>query len=214
MIICKKAYIFEETKKMIAIITGDIVNSRDVEVKHWMPVLKSVLNRYGKEPESWEIYRGDSFQMEIEPDKALKVALLIKSAIKQFKSLDVRMSIGIGEKTFQSEKITESNGSAFIYSGECYEQLKKQTLAIKTPWEDLNRTMNLLFDFSSLVMDNWTPISSLIINTAFETNATQKELAASLKKKQGNISASLKKSGFDEFQKLLNYYQKEIKTKC
>src|SRR5680860_726664 len=115
---------------MIAIITGDIINSRNVDAQKWMPELKTVLNKYGSEPKTWEIYRGDSFQIETLPIDALKAAILIKSTIKQFKALDVRLAIGIGEKTYESEKITESNGSAFVYSGEAFEKLKKQTLSI------------------------------------------------------------------------------------
>jgi hypothetical protein len=200
---------------MLAIITGDIINSRNVDVQQWMPELKIILNKYGSEPKNWEIYRGDSFQIEILPIDALKVAILIKAAIKQFKSLDVRIAIGIGEKTYESEKITESNGSAFINSGESFEKMKKQTLIIQTNWKDFNETMNLMFDLATLTMDNWTPTSSLIIKSAIESDPiNQKELATLLNKKQSNISTSLKRGGFDEIQKLLLYYQQKIKNKC
>lgn len=201
---------------MVAIITGDIIKSRNIEAKQWMPELKKVLNRYGNEPKTWEIYRGDSFQIEVKPEEALHAAILIKAAIKQFKPLDVRLAIGIGDKTYHSEKITESNGTAFIYSGESFESLKKQTLAIKTEWKDFNKTINLMFDLASLTMDNWTPTSSLIIKTALEAKpeSNQQELAEILNKKQSNISTGLKRGGFYEIQKLLNYYQHEIKNKC
>ncbi len=201
---------------MIAIITGDVINSREVDAQQWMPELKKVLNKYGSKPKTWEIYRGDSFQIEITPAEALKAAILIKSTIKQFKSLDVRMAIGIGEKTYKSEKITESNGSAFIYSGQSFEKLKKQTLAIQTVWKEFNKTLNLMFSLATLTMDNWTPTSSLIIKTAiaFEHKINQKKLALLLNKKQSNISTSLKRGGFYEIQKLLFYYQQEIKNKC
>tara|TARA_B110000305_G_C19373082_1_gene605540 strand:- start:790 stop:930 length:141 start_codon:yes stop_codon:yes gene_type:complete len=46
---------------MIAVITGDIINSRKGEVERWIGPLKETLNRYGVEPKNWEIYRGDSF---------------------------------------------------------------------------------------------------------------------------------------------------------
>ena len=174
---------------MVAIITGDIIKSRNIEAKQWMPELKKVLNRYGNEPKTWEIYRGDSFQIEVKPEEALHAAILIKAAIKQFKPLDVRLAIGIGDITYHSEKITESNGNAFIYSGESFESLKKQTLAIKTEWKDFDKTINLMFDLASLTMDNWTPTSSLIIKTALEAKpeSNQQELAEILNKKQSNI---------------------------
>jgi len=201
---------------MTAIITGDIINSRDIKTQLWMPELKSVLNKYGSAPKTWEIYRGDSFQIEIKPNEALKVALLIKSTIKQFKPLDVRMAIGIGEKTYQSEKITESNGSAFVYSGESFEKLKKQTLIIQTIWKDFDETINIMFDLATLTMSSWTVTSSIIIKAALESepNINQKDLAVLLNKKQSNISTRLKKGGFYEIQKLLHYYQQEINNKC
>lgn len=201
---------------MIAIITGDIVNSRQIGAKQWLPELKKVLNTYGEEPKHWEIYRGDSFQIETKPQDALQVAILIKSAIKQFKTLDARLAIGIGEKTYQSDKITESNGSAFIYSGHSFEKLKKQTLAIKTAWNDFDNTLNLMCDLASLTMDAWSPTSALIIKTALECdpNTNQEALATMLNKKQSNISTSLKRGGFYEIQKLLHYYQHEIKKLC
>jgi hypothetical protein len=179
---------------MFAIITGDIINSRNVDVQKWMPELKTVLNKYGSEPRNWEIYRGDSFQIEVLPNDALKVAILIKSTAKQFKLLDVRLAIEIGEKTYESEKITESNGSAFIYYGESFEKLKKQTLTIQTIWKDFNQTMNLMFGLASLTMDSWTPTSSLIIKTAIESDhINQKELALLLNKKTKQYKYKFKK---------------------
>ena len=58
---------------MIAIITGDIVNSEQYPTSIWMPLLKKVLQKNGKQPEFWDIYRGDEFQLKSTPDKALAV---------------------------------------------------------------------------------------------------------------------------------------------
>ena len=110
---------------MIAVITGDIINSSDKEPKVWLKVLKQVLGKYGETPKDWVIYRGDSFQLSINPEDALVVAIQIKSGIKQIEDLDVRLGIGLGEIDFESSKITESNGSAFVRSGESFEDLKK-----------------------------------------------------------------------------------------
>lgn len=94
---------------MKAVITGDIINSRKVASALWMEDLKGILNAYGNEPKDWEIYRGDSFQLVVDPRDALEIALLIKATIKQHKSLDVRMAIGIGNVDYSADKVTESN---------------------------------------------------------------------------------------------------------
>lgn len=216
MFICFKTDIFDKTKIMIAIITGDIINSRKVDAKQWLPALKRVLLQYGKEPSDWQIYRGDSFQLKIKPIDAILAGLLIKSSIKQFNKLDVRIAIGIGEISYEAKKITESNGSAFVHSGECFELLKKQTLGIKSPWKEFDDTMNIMFDLASVTMDNWTNTSSEIIKNALENpEMSQMKLAAKLNKKsQGTISEGLKRGGYDEIKKLITYYQKEMKKRC
>ncbi|TVZ09736.1 SatD family protein [Cellulophaga sp. RHA_52] len=200
---------------MIAVITGDIINSRAEDVGVWLPELKTELKKIGSDPKDWEIYRGDSFQLKTTPEQALKIALVLKTVLKQFKTLDVRMAIGIGEESYTSEKVTEANGSAYINSGECFEDLKKQTLAIKTPWQEFNIVLNLVLDVLELTINNWTPNYALLIKESLkDTSVTQKELADRLDKKQSNISTSLKKAGFDEILKILDYYNTQIKKLC
>jgi hypothetical protein len=197
---------------MEGIITGDLINSRQVEPSEWMPALKKVLKKYGKEPKNWEIFRGDSFQLNTKPEDALLAAILIKAEIKQWKNLDVRIGIGLGEITYQAAKITESNGTAFLNSGECFEELKKQTLAIKTPNKDLNTTLNLMIELASLTIDRWTETAAKLIKIKIENpNVNQKDLASLLNKTaQGTISEGLKRGGYDEIQKLLDYYKHKI----
>lgn len=198
---------------MISIITGDIINSKSSEPKKWLNTLKEILNQYGKQPKQWDVFRGDSFQLETKPEEALKAAILIKSSIKQFKNIDVRIAIGIGEKTYSSDKITESNGTAFINSGECFDDLKKTTLAIKSPFEHFDVQTNIMFDLALLTINSWTSTSAKLIKTALEKpELTQVELAKHFNTTQSNISKGLKRGGFDEISKLLHYYNAQVKT--
>ncbi|HLO43747.1 MAG TPA: SatD family protein [Leadbetterella sp.] len=197
---------------MEAIITGDLINSRQVEPSEWMPALKKVLKKYGKEPANWEIFRGDSFQLNTKPEDALMAAILLKAEIKQWKNLDIRLAIGLGEITYRAAKITESNGTAFLNSGECFEELKKQTLAIKTPNKELDTTLNLMIELASLTIDKWTETAAKLIKLKIENpTVNQKDLANLLNKTaQGTISEGLKRGGYDEIQKLLDYYKIKI----
>ena len=122
-------------KNITSVITGDLVQSRLTHQSAWLGKLKKILALEGKSPRNWEIYRGDSFQVEVrDPQEAFLTAIRIKAAIKTVKNLDVRMAIGIGDKKFSSRRIVESDGEAFVHSGETLETLKKsrQTLAIKS----------------------------------------------------------------------------------
>ncbi|MDP2723332.1 MAG: SatD family protein [Bacteroidales bacterium] len=200
-----------------SILTGDIINSRNsTQTEAWITSLKEILNSYGNAPKSWETYRGDSFQLEVpNPEESLTAALKIKAVIKQHKNLDVRIGIGIGEITYRANKITESNGPAFTNSGDCFESLRLNTLAIKTPWEDINYQINIMISLASLTIDNWTPTKSTNVKASLlfpEKN--QKELAILLNKKsQSTISQSLKSAGMDEINQMLAFFRNAIKSK-
>lgn len=192
---------------MIAVLTGDIKNSTAYPTDQWLPLLKGALGRFGEEPMDWEIYRGDSFQLQTSPERALEAAIYIKACLKQIRHLDVRIAIGLGKRSYRAEKLTESNGEAFVNSGQCFEGLKKTNLAIKGPEPEFDRHMNLLLELALLNMDHWTPALSKTVKTALENpKMNQNQLAALLDKSQGNISEELKKAGFEEVGKMMQFY--------
>lgn len=201
---------------MVAVITGDIIQSRKTSIEIWLPKLKAVLNGYGKTPNDWEIFRGDSFQLVTTPEQALYVSMVIKAELKKIDNINVRMGIGIGEMDFKTNNVTESNGSAFVHSGSCFDGLKKQTLAIETPWEDWNKTFLVMIDLATLTIDRWSDKTAEVMAEKLQNpSMSQKEIAEKLNKKgQGNISESLKRGGYDELNQLLNYYQETIKKLC
>ena len=51
---------------MIAVITGDIINSKRLSPADWVEALKMALGIWGNTPEDWELYRGDGFQLKIQ----------------------------------------------------------------------------------------------------------------------------------------------------
>lgn len=202
-------------KRLItSVITGDIIQSRRTSTPLWLPRLKKTLSLEGKSPRTWQVYRGDSFQVEIkDPAGAFLTAIRIKAAIKSIKNLDVRMAIGIGDKKYSSHSVAESDGSAFINSGEKFETLKKnkQTLAIKTIWPDFDREMNVFFRLAAIPMDNWTSNSAELIQIVTnQPNLTQKALAKRLGVTQPSISERQNRAHFDEVMELEELYREKI----
>lgn len=196
---------------MEAIITGDIVNSRNNKSTTWLPVLKKALKKYGAEQKDWEVFRGDSFQLALKPDLALQAAFHIKAAIRQLAGLDVRMGIGIGKSGQRAKKITQSTGDAFIRSGGSFDALKKQTLALNTGNEAIDECLNLMLNLASLTMDNWSTTVAEAVQTAMEhAGKNQYEIAALLGKSQSSISEALKRGGFEEVKLLEAFYKKQI----
>jgi len=200
---------------MISIITGDIINSRKLSSTVWMDGLKRILNTHGSNPKNWEIYRGDEFQLEVEhPEEALYIALQIKAYLKTTK-LDARMSIGLGDKTYESDKISESNGTAFVRSGELFEQLKKQknTLAINTGNTTFDKDINLMLRLGQTFMNHWLAQSAEFVLIAMENpEFSQEEIGAKLKINKADVSRRRKRAQFDLVLELDSYYRQKIKT--
>ena len=200
---------------MEAVLTADIINSRDVSPEIWLPIVKNVLHTIGKEYTAWEVYRGDSIQIITTPIKALDYAILLKSTIKQIPNLDIRIAIGIGAITYRSEKVSASNGLAFINSGEAFDTLGKNTLAVKTPWEDFDEVITIMLDLATLTMNDWKPAMAEIFKKQWENpEVKQIDIAKALNKKQSNVSYSLKKAGYEEILNTITYYKREIEKLC
>ncbi|MDX6188526.1 hypothetical protein SGQ83_04120 [Flavobacterium sp. Fl-318] len=200
---------------MTSVITGDLIDSRKQKSKDWVEGLKKILSLFGETPLQWEVYRGDEFQIEIKnPEDALLSAILVKAHLKSIK-LDARMSIGFGDKTHAAEKISESNGSAFIHSGELFETLKKQklTLAIQTGNPLIDEKMNLMLQLALTFMDNWSAQSAEFVAIAIENpSLSQEELAPKLGIKRAAVSRRQKRAQFDLILSLDRYFRKQINT--
>lgn len=198
---------------MIAIVTGDIINSESSKAETWMPLLKNQLLKFGKTPEDWEIYRGDEFQIKTTPEKALELSLLLKAKFKTIKSLDVRLGIGIGNEAFRGKSISESNGTAYKNSGRVFETLKEQkrTIAIKTESINKDETLNLMLKLALDFMDNWSTVSAEIIYLALENpEMQQQELATILGIQQSAVSQRQKRARLSLVQEVLTYYSSTI----
>jgi hypothetical protein len=157
---------------MIAILTGDMIASRkQFNTNLWLLPLKSWLAlHYGEQGIAWDIYRGDSFQLKlIRPADALKTAIQLKSMLKQTKGIDVRIAIGIGNENYTSQKIMESQGSAFIRSGELVDNLKKrkQSMAISTGNENIDYELNVIIRLLLLTLDHWSPAEASLASLIF-----------------------------------------------
>lgn len=209
---------------MIAIITGDIISSRKLKDQTvWLKPIRTLFAEWGKSPKVWEIFRGDSFQIEVPPEDALLVALRIKALIKTVSSgkgnklksiIDVRMAIGLGEKDQASESISESNGSAFVFSGEKFETLKKQknTLAIRSGQPKFDEIMNLYLKMAQKVMDGWSISSGQLMQAILENPGyTQSEIGKLLGIGQNSVSGRYKRAQVEDILELEQFYRKNLK---
>lgn len=211
---------------MVAIITGDIIASRKlVNQEKWLSPLKNLLATWGDSPKYWKLDRGDFFQVEITNiEEVLHKALEIKAMIKKVEPLDehkkistidVRLAIGIGEKTYSGESISESNGPAFINSGEKYDVLRKEnvTLGIKTPWQDFDEEINLYLRLAGTFMDKWSVSSAELMQIILNNpNTTQEDIGKKLGIQQSGVSRRWNRANVNEILEVEKIFRKKINT--
>lgn len=209
---------------MIAVITGDIIDSRTLDNQEkWITPFKELLSSWGDYPKYWELKRGDFFQIEIEkPEEALKKAFEIKALIKKIEPyqnkktspIDVRIAIGIGEKSYSGASISENNGSAYINAGGKFDVLEKEnvTMGIKSPWKDFDNEMNLYLKLAGLFMDKWTSSSAEVVEIILNNrNITQEEIGKQLEIKQNSVSGRRNRAHIDEVLEVESRFRTQLK---
>jgi hypothetical protein len=144
----------------------------------------------------------------------------VKALIKKIVSdetnkslIDVRMAIGIGGKSYSGERITESNGEAFINAGEKFEELEKEksNLLVKSPWSDFDGEMNLFIRLASVFMDKWSVASAELVEVALKhPNYTQNEIGKRLGIKQNSVSGRWKRANIDEVLSMEQMYRRKL----
>lgn len=219
---------------MIAVITGDLVNSSLYEEELLDKVLNAlkeafeeIQKTYHSEDIRFSIFRGDSFQGIIsEPAKALRIALLIKAMVNKVhfrkikksrtysKVADFRMAIGIGTYDFERNSVSESNGEAFQFSGRTLDEMKTETqrTRIKTPFDNINEEFNTSFFLLDLVMEKWTTASAEVVFYLLK-GMKEREIAEQLNISQSAVNQRKKASGWEAISTLLARYEKVMAKK-
>jgi len=198
---------------MHVIIVGDVVGSRQVQADKWLPVLSRALRQYTKK---FDIFRGDSFQAELSLEGCFAFVFYLKARLRSIGPLDIRIGIGVGEIDYQDDSIKNSNGQAFVFSGEAFDALGKDLIAVRSPWTEYDEPVNIMLDLAMELSGKWTVNMAESVATAIENpQANQKELAEILKRKhQSQVSTLLNKAHFAQISKVVDYCTKELIKRC
>jgi hypothetical protein len=123
------------------------------------------------------------------------------------------MAIGIGDKDHGAKTITESNGSAFVHSGELVEELKKLklNLAVRSKSTTFDSEINLYLKLALLIMDSWTTNAAETMHVALQNpDKSQEALGKLLKIKQNAVSTRLKRACYYELKELIEMYRTKV----
>lgn len=185
--------------RTVAIITGDIVNSREIEDRDlFLNELKLIFKQIESAilfEKPFEIYRGDSFQAMVKyPKDAILVAILLRTGLRSLNSnhkqkevpldqlKDARISIGIGKMNFIDKSITSSDGEAFVLSGEGLDSMKKndERLKIVVENKELLDVFKVTTTLATAIINKWSNYSAETMYRHLLYNETQKEMAKAL----------------------------------
>lgn len=205
------------------VITGDLVNSSHIATE-WRQTVIDALNSCVKDFSSlttikMEMYRGDSFQVVVgNPELALSVAIALRAKLKAStpdKSevlWDARLSLGIGDVSFESENILTSDGEAFKLSGRAFDNIGKRRLCISTPWKELDNNLDLVTRFADSIVSGWTEKQASVFYHALVFPKLQKKLAEDMGMTSQNFNYHW---GAAKVQLILDYinYYKSFVTK-
>ncbi len=196
-----------------AIITGDIVHSRSVDINIWLPQLQQSLSNISS---NFDIFRGDSFQAVVTLESSLEAMFYIKACIKTIRSLDVRMSLGVGTIDHLSDEIKTSTGEAFIYSGQAFDDLNKELILVKSRWAEWDERSNVILQLGCELANKWTNNMAMTVKAVVENpQASQHEIAKILNRKyQSQVSTELQKANWTKIKKGIEFSTHELLKLC
>ncbi|OHX64044.1 AsnC family protein [Flammeovirga pacifica] len=204
---------------MIAILTADIVSSTKTQNNAlWSSCIEEVMQLPFFEEARWEIFRGDSFQVELnDPSKSLFLAVLLRIYINAQKELfdlkiDVRISIGIGKAGYEGDNVMSSDGHAYKLSGRNFDKLQatNRLLNIATAWDyDLIGFQESIQLIEHLI-SSWSFGSFTVAKHYLLGVTKQKELAEIVGISQPAIHKRIQKDNMEGLVNYLNWFSQKI----
>lgn len=190
---------------MIAVLTGDIVNSTKMSkdtyssvIKRLNALLQDVNDQFNA---NGEIYRGDEFQIQYpNPVDALKSTLLLKLALHlatfSEKPIQCTLSLAYGAHDIYADKPNTSSGAVFVASGRGLEKTARGELSLKIDHACDEIELDLLTQFLNHNLNRLTKTQAQLlyqyIDNDFPDHKTMAVLTATTRQ---NISNRLSNIG-------------------
>lgn len=216
-----KSIIFVSSKQSMSmikgVITGDLVNSTNIAAE-WRQAVVGALYKCAADfspltPINIEMYRGDSFQVVVgNPEYALTVAVAFRAKLRastpeKKEMWGARVSVGIGDVSFESDNIVTSDGEAFRLSGRTLDTMGKKRLTISTPWCDFNKSIELVTRFADEVVSSWTAKQANVVYHSLMSPKTQKDMAVELGLSKQNFNSHWTSAKVQLILDYLEYYK-------
>ncbi|MDD2549494.1 MAG: hypothetical protein PHD00_05285 [Bacteroidales bacterium] len=175
---------------------------------------------------NFSIKRGDSIQIELgDPSNALKVALLLKTALnainltperKRSKPMvDIRIAIGLGDIDAQRSNVNTSSGEAYENSGRMLDSMKKnkRKIIIKTNNKHWDNEINTEFKLLEEIMRGWKITSAEVLYLTL-LGLKENEIKGKLGITQSAVNQRKSNAGWNGIEALINRFEELIRGDC
>jgi predicted transcriptional regulator len=202
--------------KTVAVITGDIINSSKLSDEQKNRVKLDLEYFTSNNPDillPLQFYRGDSFQLMVEKEKAARIAVFIEAIIYSSVNTFARISIGIGlVSKIVPDNVLQSEGEAFQLSGHQMDTMKEEGRLMKITLKN-NQYQSILsatFYLAESIILGWKPgMAAVIAQIPFAKS--QKEIAEKLNISGAAVSKALKAGNWPSMENFLNGFEESLK---
>ena len=187
----KEAINVTEKPETCAVLTGDIVKSRNLSPEQ-LQTVRDVIQEAVRIVDGWkpglivgkaEFFRGDAWQLLLnDPSWALRTAVFIRANLLSRKLADSRVSIGIGSVAeIHPERVSLSTGEAFHLSGHALDKMTlywRMTIAVPKSSGPLADWAPIVAHLCDSLIRQWTPRQAEIVALALDPSEPTHEKIA------------------------------------
>ena len=200
---------------MIAVLTGELIFPQTPEGNRlWQDQLRELLQTAGDSPDTWQLYRGNRFELKTTPEEALRWALKIDTCMRMHKGMSARIGIGIGEEGTRSSSILDNQGEARQYAERAFKKISKtqQSFWLKSPLSEMDSGLNSGMELLMALARQWSSNQAhLALALLSKPNYSQEEIASLFHISQSAVSQRKKRAHIDPIERYLRYAQNLIK---
>ncbi len=214
-----------QTKKIHAVITGDITGSSAIG-RDYHQALNTIVGDIKEQYKGFlfEVFRGDSFQALIrQPEDVLLLGVIIRAGLRRYSrsssvndAWDARISIGIGHAEIKDHvNLGKMTGEAFVRSGQTLDKMKNEgsRLKITTGDEQTDKEFGASCPLADAIINRWTTSQSEAIYLYLLQKKTQAEIGSLLDTSQRAISKRLEAANLQSMANFFNRYREVIQWK-
>jgi hypothetical protein len=205
-----------------AVLNGDIVRSTrlsTVALQAALDALRHAIAEFGSifpdaSLANVEFFRGDAFQLSLNPQFAFRLALLLQARLCALQGSSVRISIGFGTA---GDTGSGAHGEAFVLSGRAldkigpyYRPYYRLTAAAPERSGALSTALPIVSHLCDSLSRRWKPATAEKVAVALLTpSGTQAEIALRLDRpvSQQVVSSALSAAGWRPLEEVLNWVE-------